>query len=212
MFTVFQALLDAWPYVLLVGYAVVNLLNALTPHYSQFSGAASWLTALLERLSVMTSRKADFPFKLPLASAPPNKHVSLWRKPPVAAIVGLLVIGATAAGCASVNTQAERAIVGAKAASAIAEPLFHSRCEAIAQECKEMGDTTCEQWQICSAQRDITNKAIKSVHIAANTAVLMGQIGEKTTAKEKIDEAIHALLQAYDLMVEHNLVPKRKGE
>lgn len=211
MFTLFQALLDAWPYVLLVGYAVVNLLNALTPHYSQLDGAVSWLTALLERLSVMTSRKADFPFKLPLTSTPPNKHLTLWRKPPTA-ISALLILGAITSGCASVNTQAERAIVGAKAASAIAEPLFHSRCEALAQECKEAGDTDCEQWQICSAQRDVTNKAIKSVHIAANTAVLMSQIGEKDTAKEKIDEAINALLQAYDLMVEHNLVPKRKGK
>src|SRR5574343_1617594 len=194
MFTLFQALLDAWPYVLLVGYAVVNLLNALTPHYTQRSGATSWLTALLERLSVMTSRQADMPFKLPLASAPPNRHIKLWRRPPTAisAILALLIM---VGGCASTSVKghvtniAGYATYGARQISAVTEPLFRDRCTAVAIECRDAGLTVCPGWEECAAQRDKVNKAIKSIHIASIAAVQLAEAGDASSAWGKIEGA-----------------------
>lgn len=162
-----------WQLVAAAAYAVLNLVQAITPHYSGLGGAQKWLLWLVERLAMLTSSDAatSAPFtriKLPLQNVPPNSEKK--TRPPITMVLLMLLLG----GCATtgigreLQDQADRIRMAAQIASAAIDPMMHRQCMLIADDCGAKQDKECLALKECQDNRQAIDELVKQALVAAD--------------------------------------------
>ena len=105
-----------WIIVSTAALLLVNVLNAITRHYSQHAGLVKVLSFIAEHLSFLTSKEVPSWFKWPLTSRAPGIVDGKLRPLHVMLPLALLLVGS--GGCGSVVFMARPHVLGAPALQA----------------------------------------------------------------------------------------------
>lgn len=158
MNSIYEYILTHWGTIIAGILIVINILNAITKHWSNKTGPVKVLSFITEILSFVCSWDVKGIFKPPFISKKPLETLGSsdekGGKIASLAIPFLALVLASSYGCTTLRGKIEVAHQATTIAADLGAIAFHTQCTVKATECKKAGDTVCQPWIKCNANRE----------------------------------------------------------